>query len=277
MKLHTIFSLLMLASKFPDGITGGEGKVNCGNHHAASCSACPQGNGEGWCNGECVWQNSRCVSKSVSCGGHRAASCSECPKANRGRVVSWWCNGECEWQSSTCVLKAGDASHDKASLDDYRKMQLKKHNKFRATHKSPSMSLDYRLNKDAQAHAEKLARQGKWLSKKDHASYGENLSLSCHSRSPPDHNDATDDWYAEEKNWDYWTGDKKQICKQNPNSCVAKGATGHFTQVVWKGSVKLGIGKATGKVDDWFCTWVVGRYSPVGNVQGQYRNNVLRP
>ena len=83
--------------------------------------------------------------------------------------------------------------------------------------------------------------------------------------------------YAEEKNWDYWTGDKKQICKQNPNSCVAKGATGHFTQVVWKGSVKLGIGKATGKVDDWFCTWVVGRYSPAGNVQGQYTNNVLKP
>ena len=78
--------------------------------------------------------------------------------------------------------------------------------------------------------------------------------------------------YSEKENWDYKTGDAKQECKRNPYCHV-----GHFTQVVWKGSVKLGIGKATGKVDDWFCTWVVGRYSPVGNVQGQYRNNVLRP
>lgn len=29
--------------------------VSCGNHGAESCSECPQGNGAGWCNGECVW------------------------------------------------------------------------------------------------------------------------------------------------------------------------------------------------------------------------------
>ena len=32
--------------------------VACGNHHADSCSKCPQGNGQQWCNGDCVWKGS---------------------------------------------------------------------------------------------------------------------------------------------------------------------------------------------------------------------------
>ena len=87
--------------------------------------------------------------------------------------------------------------------------------------------------------------------------------------------------YDEEKNWDYETDDTKQICKQNPDSCPDNGETGHFTQVVWKGSLKLGIGKATGKIDEqaktWQCTWVVGRYSPAGNLVGSFQENVLKP
>ena len=29
--------------------------VSCGNHKAASCELCPQGNGKDWCNGDCRW------------------------------------------------------------------------------------------------------------------------------------------------------------------------------------------------------------------------------
>ena len=39
--------------------------VSCGRHTATSCQSCPQGNGRGWCNGDCTW-NARqnvCVSK----------------------------------------------------------------------------------------------------------------------------------------------------------------------------------------------------------------------
>ena len=39
--------------------------VSCGRHTAKSCQGCPQGNGRGWCNGDCTW-NARqnvCVSK----------------------------------------------------------------------------------------------------------------------------------------------------------------------------------------------------------------------
>jgi len=34
--------------------------VSCGGHHAASCQECPQGNGAGWCNGDCTWNNGFC-------------------------------------------------------------------------------------------------------------------------------------------------------------------------------------------------------------------------
>jgi len=36
-------------------------QVDCGGHHAPTCADCPQGHGEGWCNGECRWRRGRCV------------------------------------------------------------------------------------------------------------------------------------------------------------------------------------------------------------------------
>jgi len=36
-------------------------EVVCGNHHAPSCSGCPQGHGEGWCHGDCHWVGDFCV------------------------------------------------------------------------------------------------------------------------------------------------------------------------------------------------------------------------
>ena len=49
-------------------------------------------------------------------------------------------------------------------------------------------------------------------------------------------------------------------------------AVGHFTQVVWKTSLELGIGRAT-KGD---CTYVVGRYKPAGNWMGNEPENVFK-
>lgn len=94
----------------------GELYVSCGRHNAPSCSACPQGKGAVWCNGDCVWNVTlaECVPKhpsastdslpadvvgTVSCGRHRASSCSECPQ---GRGVEF-CNGDCLWLRKECV------------------------------------------------------------------------------------------------------------------------------------------------------------------------------
>jgi len=52
-------------------------------------------------------------------------------------------------------------------------------------------------------------------------------------------------------------------------------STGHFTQVVWKGSTKLGVGYAFG--DGGREIYVVAQYTPPGNYMGQFGSNVLRP
>ena len=40
--------------------------VSCGQHTAASCSECPQGQGPSWCNGDCVWSGGLCQHKGIS-------------------------------------------------------------------------------------------------------------------------------------------------------------------------------------------------------------------
>ena len=48
------------------GISASE--VSCGNHNAATCLDCPQGNGASGCNGDCSWdpETSTCVEKGIN-------------------------------------------------------------------------------------------------------------------------------------------------------------------------------------------------------------------
>lgn len=54
------------------------------------------------------------------------------------------------------------------------------------------------------------------------------------------------------------------------------GGTGHFTQVVWKESTVLGIGRAESKKGGMKCAYIVGRYKPAGNMGGRFEENVLK-
>jgi hypothetical protein len=47
--------------------------------------------------------------------------------------------------------------------------------------------------------------------------------------------------------------------------------TGHFTQVVWASTTEMGAGKASSSTGAQF---VVVRYTPPGNVMGQFPDNV---
>ena len=57
--------LLQLKKKYQSypGFTG-EASVVCGAHKAPTCEECPQGNGAGWCNGECEWIDGGCTRSS---------------------------------------------------------------------------------------------------------------------------------------------------------------------------------------------------------------------
>ena len=74
--------------------------------------------------------------------------------------------------------------------------------------------------------------------------------------------DPVDSWYSEGKNYNY---ERAEFSPQ----------TGHFTQLVWVASQKLGVGVArrAGKVI------VVANYDPPGNYdsRSEFRKNVLKP
>lgn len=54
--------------------------------------------------------------------------------------------------------------------------------------------------------------------------------------------------------------------------------TGHFTQVVWKSSIEIGVGISTYPDQRYQTRTVVCiNYRPRGNVQGQFPENVLPP
>eukprot|EP00931_Biecheleriopsis_adriatica_P056758 TRINITY_DN33659_c0_g1_i2.p1 TRINITY_DN33659_c0_g1~~TRINITY_DN33659_c0_g1_i2.p1 ORF type:complete len:386 (+),score=62.55 TRINITY_DN33659_c0_g1_i2:101-1258(+) len=53
MSFSSLLALLTLS------LEAAVGDVKCGNHRAANCQACPQGNGEAWCHGDCHWDWNR--------------------------------------------------------------------------------------------------------------------------------------------------------------------------------------------------------------------------
>ncbi len=80
--------------------------------------------------------------------------------------------------------------------------------------------------------------------------YGENLAWSGGGELEPD--DVVGMWYREIKDYDYKT-----------NTC--SGMCGHYTQVIWKTTKKLGCAMAKcGNDEVWVCN-----YSPPGNIVGR--------
>jgi len=141
----------------------------------------------------------------------------------------------------------------------FEKKCLEVHNKYRATHQAPALQLDPKLCKDAKDWAIRMTNIGM----KHSDVGGENLYMSWSGGEVDEEalgEDSTKAWYDEVKDYSY----------SNPGF---SSATGHFTQVVWKASEKLGCGYAV----DGSNVYVVARYTPVGNYMGQFPDNVLPP
>ncbi|CAH0392347.1 unnamed protein product [Bemisia tabaci] len=142
--------------------------------------------------------------------------------------------------------------------DQFADEVLAAHNHYRAAHGVPPLTLDEDLNALAQDWAVHLTQLGH-MEHRD-SEYGENVYYfwSSDPDYPVSGNDPVDSWYNEVKQYTYGTEGS---------------GTGHFTQVVWKDSQRLGVGiaKSNGHV------YVVCNYDPAGNVGGMYAENVLQP
>ena len=87
---------------------------------------------------------------------------------------------------------------------------------------------------------------------------GENLFSAGTSdpQAPPRSGaDAVASWVAEKADYSYAS-----------NICKAGAQCGHYTQIVWRDTTKVGCGRATCTANDMVHTHWVCRYSPAGNV-----------
>lgn len=151
---------------------------------------------------------------------------------------------------------------DVSSGNEFTKFQeecLLKHNQLRLKHGVGPLKLSKDLSNYAQEWADHLI-QANVLKHRSNNSFGENLYMKGSSNLQINGGEAVDSWYNEIAHYSF----------ANPGF---KSGTGHFTQVVWKDSKRLGVGVA---IKNNRC-FVVANYDPPGNVMGRFRDNVFPP
>jgi glioma pathogenesis-related protein 2 len=165
-------------------------------------------------------------------------------------------------------LASGESTLDLITL---RRNILAEHNAYRSTHHSPALTASNSLDKSAQNWANHLATKkifehsnNPQIGENIYVSYGQESSLQAKTLAE----NAVKFWYSEVTNYNY----AKPRYSDN---------TGHFTQVVWKNTNKLGCGTARGTVvrqgRQVNAFYVVCQYSPAGNKLKQFAANVLKP
>jgi glioma pathogenesis-related protein 2 len=167
------------------------------------------------------------------------------------------------------VNRREDNNFSQKCLDEFRKVTLDYHNELRKKHNSSILLHDNEIEMTAQNHANSLAKTNDFVHSENRGNVGENLfakysteelSLDvCKSLA----RECVDSWYNEISMYDF----------ERPGFDLK---TGHFTQVVWNGSKKLGTGFAMGEIDEYTSFYCVSHYLPNGNVLGRFRKNVNR-
>jgi len=167
-------------------------------------------------------------------------------------------------RSSSSKPSGGSSSGGSAGDDETVKREcLRVHNEKRALHKNtPPMTYDDNLAKDCKKYAQYLASIN--TMKHSSGNYGENLYYAWSSAGKSISGSAahaSNSWYNEIHDYSFWTGRSKNGKK-----------VGHFTQMVWDDSTKLGCG--AGLSADGKTIMVVARYLPPGNWRGEYKQHV---
>ncbi len=138
----------------------------------------------------------------------------------------------------------------------YQEM-LDSHNRHRANHCAAPLTWSNALASRAQQWADQLQQSSCAFQHSPNSPYGENLYFFAPAGNMSPDQIATG-WYDE-------------VSLYNFNSGAFSMSTGHFTQVIWRDTQKLGCGVSMcngGEI--WVCN-----YDPPGNVQGYYKAQVL--
>ncbi|XP_037276373.2 Golgi-associated plant pathogenesis-related protein 1-like [Rhipicephalus microplus] len=139
---------------------------------------------------------------------------------------------------------------------DFQKNSLDWHNYYRALHGVPPLQLDAKLNGIAKKWATTLAKEDRFEHSPD-SEYGENVYVKWSSN--PNHQitgrEAVESWYSEISDY-RWDGSDPDV-----------DAVGHFTQLIWKETTRMGCAQARGPTNK---ILVVANYAPPGNVVGKF-------
>jgi pathogenesis-related protein 1 len=128
---------------------------------------------------------------------------------------------------------------------------LDAHNRLRARHCAPPLVWASEVARVAQRWADQLAARGCAFQHSGSRTYGENLAGGTAGSMTA--SDVAELWYKEERAFDFRSGGFSM-------------KTGHFTQLAWVATRRLGCGTATCKngMQLWVCN-----YDPPGNVISQ--------
>jgi uncharacterized protein YkwD len=168
-----------------------------------------------------------------------------------------------EWGTNTKDNKYNDnyqKQSETISGNEFQQSALDAHNKYRRKHHVGNLVLSKDLCNIAQKYAETMARTGNFAhsrGKYNGKNMGENL-FACYGIKITGKM-MTDDWYNE-------------VSQYNFNNPGFVSGTGHFTQVVWKGSREVGFGFAQAR-DGYY--YGVANYYPAGNYLGEFDSNVF--
>ncbi|CAF0787118.1 unnamed protein product [Brachionus calyciflorus] len=138
---------------------------------------------------------------------------------------------------------------------------LDAHNKYRKLHDAPALELSNELTEQALEWAEHLAERGQLKYKNaslKNEPIGENILRAKIFYLSGD--ECTNEWYKEENDYKY--------------NGLFTPSTGHFTQLVWKNTRKVGFAYAQTS-DGYF--YVVANYYPAGNFRNEFEQNVSKP
>ena len=164
--------------------------------------------------------------------------------------------------SSKCLLNNQFNLTAEFDLETIRKNILEGHNAHRKDHQVGDLVRNPEIEKIAQDYSQFLLQKGEMIhSNNTYKGYklGENLFMKYSSSSISVTGKEADlAWYNEIKDYDF-------------NKPGFSSKTGHFTQLVWKGSKEIGCGAACSRNK----CFITCNYYPPGNYLNQFQNNVF--
>lgn len=159
--------------------------------------------------------------------------------------------------------KSGDtgscSSSGRTSASPFDVAVLDEHNRLRAKHSAAPLTLDPAISQFAQEWANNIVSRNV-MQHRPQNRYGENI-YACFGKHNLTGEEVVRSWYNEIKDYSFGQSNPCNFCQ-----------VGHFTQVVWKNSKRLGVGIAKKGTN----VYVVCNYDPPGNYSGQYTVNVTR-